>query len=106
MIIREWVEFLELSFNSMAQALVQINAPEQIKGVVVENVRPASPADDAGIQPGDVILEVNRKPAESASQFASEVHQNQDGKEILLLVWSKGNASYRTVHPNQDEPKG
>jgi serine protease Do len=92
--------------NLTPEARQQINAPEQIKGVVVENVRPASPADDAGIQPGDVILEVNRKPAESASQFASEVHQNQEGKEILLLVWSKGNASYRTLHPNPDEPKG
>jgi len=72
----------------------------------VQSVRPASPADDAGIQPGDVILEVNRKPAESASEFASEVHQNQDGRALLLLVWSKGNASYRTIHPDQDEPKG
>jgi serine protease Do len=87
--------------NLTADARQQINAPDQIKGVVVQSVRPASPADDAGIQPGDVILEVNRKPAESASQFADEVHQNQDGKDILLLVWSKGNASYRTIHPDQ-----
>jgi serine protease Do len=84
----------------------QINAPDQLHGVVVENVRPASPADEAGLQPGDVILEVNRKPAQSASQFASELHQNHDGKDLLLLVWSKGNASYRTIHPDQDEPKG
>jgi len=84
----------------------QINVPEQVHGVVVESVRPASPADEAGIQPGDVIVEVNRKPAQSASQFASEVHQNKDGKDLLLLVWSKGNASYRTLHPDGDEPKG
>jgi serine protease Do len=84
----------------------QINAPEQLRGVVVENVRPASPADEAGLQPGDVILEINRKPAQSASQFASELHQSRDGKDLLLLVWSKGNASYRTIHPDQDEPKG
>jgi len=84
----------------------QINAPDQLRGVVVENVRPASPADEAGLQPGDVILEVNRKPAQSASQFASELHQNSNGKDLLLLVWSKGNASYRTIHPDQDEPKG
>jgi serine protease Do len=89
-----------------ADARQQIKAPDQIHGVVVQSVRPASPADDAGIQPGDVILEVNRRPAESASQFVSEVHQNQDGKDLLLLVWSKGNASYRTIHPSQDEPKG
>jgi serine protease Do len=84
----------------------QVNAPDQVHGVVVESVRPASPADEAGIQPGDVIVEVNRKPAQSASQFASEVHQNREGKDILLLVWSKGNASYRTIHPDSDEPKG
>jgi serine protease Do len=73
---------------------------------VVQSVRPASPAEDAGIQPGDVIMEVNRKPADSAAQFANEVHQNQDGKDLLILVWSKGNASYRTIHPAEDEPKG
>jgi serine protease Do len=84
----------------------QINAPDQLHGVVVENVRPASPADEAGLQRGDVILEVNRKPAQSASQFASELHQNHDGRDLLLLVWSKGNASYRTIHADQDEPKG
>jgi serine protease Do len=79
----------------------QINAPDQLHGVVVQTVRPGSPADDAGLQPGDVIMEVNRKPADSASQFANEVHQNEDGKDLLLLVWSKGNASYRTIHPDQ-----
>ena len=87
--------------NLTSDARQQINAPDQIHGVVVESVRPASPADDAGIQPGDVILEVNRKPADSASQFANEVHRNEDGKDLLLLVWSKGNASYRTIHPDQ-----
>jgi serine protease Do len=88
------------------EARQQINAPDQIHGVVVQSVRPASPADEAGIQPGDVIIEVNRKPAQSASQFASEMHRNQGGKDFLLLVWSKGNSTYRTLHPDQDEPKG
>jgi serine protease Do len=77
----------------------QINAPDQLSGAVVQNVRPASPAEDAGLQPGDVILEVDRHPTTSASQFVNEVHQNPAGKDILLLVWSKGNASYRTIHP-------
>jgi len=84
----------------------QINVPDRVHGVVVESVSPASPADEAGIQPGDVIMEVNRKPEQSASQFASEMRQNRDGKELLMLVWSKGNASYRTIHPDQDEPRG
>jgi serine protease Do len=68
---------------------------------VVQNVRPASPAGEAGIQPGDVILEIDRKPTESISQFANELRQNKDGKDLLMLVWSKGNSSYRTIHPDQ-----
>jgi len=83
-----------------ADARQQIHAPEQVHGVVVQRVRPESPADDAGLQPGDVILEVNRKPASSASAFVDEVHNTPEGKDVLLLVWSKGNASYRTVHPD------
>jgi serine protease Do len=84
----------------------QINAPDKLQGVVVESVRPSSPADDAGLQPGDVILEVNRQKASSPSEFVGEVHQNAAGKDILLLVWSKGNASYRTIHPDQDQQPG
>jgi serine protease Do len=79
----------------------QLNIPEQVKGVVVQDVKPGSPAEDAGLQPGDVIQEVNRKPATSPSQFASDVHATAADKDILLLVWSHGNASYRTVHPDQ-----
>jgi serine protease Do len=80
----------------------QLNAPDGLHGVVVQSVRPASPADDAGLQPGDVILEVDRKPAASASQFVGEVHASPAGKDLLLLVWSKGNASYRTLTPAPD----
>ena len=84
----------------------QFNVPDNVHGVVVQQVRPASPADDAGLQPGDVILEVNRKPAQSASDFVNEVHNSPAGQEVLLLVWSKGNASYRTVHPETGEQNG
>ena len=79
----------------------QFNIPSQVKGAAIENVRPASPADDAGLSPGDVILEVNRHAVESADNFVSQVHSVPAGKDILLLVWSHGGASYRVVHPDQ-----
>lgn len=84
-----------------AQDRQQLNVPEQVQGVVVQNVRPDSPADDAGLQPGDIILEVNRKPASSSKEFADQIHQNPVGKNLLLLVWSRGNATYRTIRPDQ-----
>jgi serine protease Do len=84
----------------------QLNVPDHVKGVVVQQVRPASPAEEAGLQPGDVIMEVNRKPAQSASDFVNQVHGGASGKDLLLLVWSKGNASYRTVHADGGEQNG
>jgi serine protease Do len=89
---------LGLAVDDLSQdARQQLNIPSQVKGAVVENVRPASPADDAGLAPGDVILEVNRQAVTSAEQFVSDVHASA-GKDLLLLVWSRGNATYRVLH--------
>jgi serine protease Do len=76
----------------------QLHIPSQMQGVAIESVRPASPADDAGLAPGDVILEVDRHPVTSAAQFVDVAHANPDGKDLLLLVWSQGNSGYRVVH--------
>jgi serine protease Do len=84
----------------------QLHVPADVKGAAIANVRPGSPAEDAGLQPGDVVLEVNRKPVASAEQFASAVHATPAGKDILLLVWSKGNNSYRVVHPTEGSQSG
>ena len=84
----------------------QLHIPSNVNGVAVQGVRPASPAEDAGLTQGDVILEVNRKPVTSAEQFVSEAHAVPAGKDLLLLVWSQGNASYRVVHTDSGNQSG
>ena len=84
----------------------QLHIPSQVQGVAVENVRPASPAEDAGLASGDVILEVNRKAVSSPQQFVDEAHATPDGKDILLLVWSQGNATYRVLHTDGANQNG
>jgi serine protease Do len=79
----------------------QLHLPDGVKGAAVESVRPGSPAEDAGLQPGDVIVQVNRHNVESVSQAASSVHAIPAGQDVLLLVWSKGGESYRVLHPEQ-----
>jgi serine protease Do len=83
----------------------QLNIPDSLQGAVIENVRPASPADDAGLQPGDIVLQVDRKPVTSADQFVNQVHANAN-QDLLLLVWSKGSTTYRTLRPNDAGQNG
>ena len=80
----------------------QLNVPEQVHGAAIQTVRPGSAAEDAGLAPGNVILEVNRHSVENAESFVNAVHSVPAGKDILLLVWANGGASYRVVHPDQN----
>ncbi|ADV82460.1 Do family serine endopeptidase [Terriglobus saanensis] len=79
----------------------QMNIPDSVKGAAIAQVRPGSPAEDAGLQPGNVILEVNRKLTLSAGDVVSSIKSTPNGKQILLLVWSNGGASYRVVSPSE-----
>src|ERR1700761_7958972 len=79
----------------------QLNIPDGVKGAAIANVRPGSPADDAGLQPGDVIVQVNRHDVDSANQAVATVHSTPAGQDLLLLVWSKGGEGYRVIHPDQ-----
>ena len=84
----------------------QFNIPDRVHGAAIETVRPGSAAEDAGLQPGDVIMEVNRHPVDGAQSCVSAIHAVPAGKDVLLLVWANGGASYRVVHPDQGGQNG
>ena len=46
------------------------------KGIVVVGVNPNSKAEQAGIQKGDLIMEVNRQDVESVNDFKKLIHQS------------------------------
>src|SRR6266404_694994 len=79
----------------------ELQAPKEINGALVGNVQPGSPADNAGLRQGDVILEVNRHPVQSASEAAKELGKIGSGQDALVLVWSNGGNTYRVLHPSQ-----
>jgi serine protease Do len=98
---------LGLAVNDLTPQLrEQLDVPARIHGVAIESVRAGSAAEDAGLASGEVIVEVNRKPVESAEQFSSDVRSVPSGKSILLLVWSKEGTSYRVVHPDESGQSG
>lgn len=56
------------------------------QGVVVVGVMPGSRAAEAGIQQGDVILEVNRQPVSSVQGVMENIDRSKDKDQLLLLV--------------------
>jgi serine protease Do len=64
-------------------------------GVLIENVVPDSPAADAGVQPGDIILQVNRVSVDSVDAVKAEVGKAKTDKPLLLLLRrADGNTGY------------
>ena len=59
---------------------------DRAEGVVVTSVKPGSPADEAGLQRGDVITQVDRRPVRSVADYNQEVEKTGKGKSLLLLV--------------------
>jgi serine protease Do len=80
-----------------ARSRKQYNIPQNIKGgALVTTVDPDSTSYEAGLRPGDVILEMNRKPVENADQ-AVELSGKVKGPRVLLRVWSHGRIQYLPV---------
>jgi len=63
--------------------------------VVVTRVTPSSAAAEAGLQRGDVIQEVNRKPVRDTSDFERAVSGSKEA--TLLLVNRHGSTQYLAV---------
>jgi serine protease Do len=75
-----------------------LQLPSNVHGVVIEQVRPGSSADNAGLQQGDVILEVNRHKVQSPADVQQELSKVAEGQDALLLVWSNGGNTFRVLH--------
>jgi serine protease Do len=74
----------------------ELGMPRNAHGVVVESVSPDGRAADAGIRPGDVILEVNRQPVSGVEELRAALRKSTD-KPLLLLVHRKDGDLYLTV---------
>jgi serine protease Do len=76
----------------------QMQAPGDLHGAVIERVQPGSPADNAGLQPGDVIVGVNRHPVQNAADVRQALTSVPKGQDALVLVWSNGGSTFRVLH--------
>jgi serine protease Do len=62
------------------------------KGVIVQDVKPGSFAEDVNLGRGDIILEVNKQPVNSEEEFAKIETSLKGGQDVVFLVRSRGSS--------------
>jgi serine protease Do len=77
----------------------RVGVPRDVRGLLVQEVNPDGRAADAGIQAGDVIQEVNRKPVATVEELRAAVRTTTD-RPTLLLVNREGRDLFVTVRPS------
>lgn len=60
------------------------------EGVLISDVAPDSPAAKAGLQRGDVVIEMDGQPATSTSRFRNRVAAHEPGSKVSLVVLRDG----------------
>ena len=64
----------------------QLDVPDGTKGAVVQSVQPGSPAEAAGLQPGDVIVGVGNHAVTSPAEAAKAMRNALSGSEHALAL--------------------
>jgi Do/DeqQ family serine protease len=90
---------LGVSVEPLTPALAdELGVRRGTQGLVVRSVDPSGPAAQAGLQPGDVIVAVNRQPVRSASEVGAAL-KGTASKPSLLLINRGGQNLFLTVNP-------
>jgi serine protease Do len=81
-------------------AMKRFEIPSGTEGVVVTTVEPMGAAEEAGIERGDVILEINRRPVRSVNEYLRAVGTVGAGDVLAVYCYvpSLGQRALRTVH--------
>lgn len=78
--------YLGIRGEDMEKPMAEAFGMDRPRGVVVHNVEDGTPADEAGLKDGDVILELNGNKVKNWRLFASRIASNPPGTEITLTI--------------------
>jgi serine protease Do len=97
---------LGLKLASLTSELRQrAGVPKGVKGVVVTGVDDNSPLAQVGIEPGDVIEQVNRQPVTTPKEAAAKLDaaKSAKGENVLLLINRHGTNQFLALSMRKGE---
>lgn len=94
---------LGLSLQNLTPKLAQsFGLDKDQKGTLVAEVKIGSPADEANIRQGDLIIEVNRQKVEKVGDVVQAISQGEKGKPVLFLIKRGRSTLYLVVNPAEE----
>jgi serine protease Do len=79
------------------QMRTRFKLPPALSGVMVTRVAPLSPADDADLRHGDVIIEINRTPIRTAGDYRQMAAATRPGDVLTFYIYDPGTGQ-RALH--------
>ena len=92
------------SANALGLELAELSAAQRSQlrvkgGVLVRGVAAGSRAEQAGLQPGDVILSLGHQPVDSVAALNAAVSKLPANRPVAVLVQRDGMAHYGIIRP-------
>ena len=106
-VVRPWLGIRYEYINDSDRAEIKNKGynPPPVNGAYIHEVTPNSPADQAGISPGDVITKFKGKNVTSVETISTAMKDTRVGENIELTVWhSKSNQSGRIIITTREMP--
>jgi serine protease Do len=92
---------LGLTVQKLTPQIAESLGLDRVDGLVITAVESGSPADEAGLRRGDIILEVDRKPVRDLDDYRKIVASARKGKGILFLVRRGDNTMFLALRPRR-----
>jgi len=93
-VIEQLIEFgetkrgwLGVRIQYVSKEIAEVEKLDKPRGALVASVADGSPSDDAGIKPGDIILEFDGKLINEMSELPKIVAATDVGKKVKLKIW-------------------
>ncbi|MFZ7104189.1 MAG: trypsin-like peptidase domain-containing protein [Peptococcaceae bacterium] len=90
-VIRPW---LGIYMQPVTEELADYFGLQKVAGVLISAVADNSPAQKAGLQRGDIILEFAKKKMNDPEELKEEVMNTEIGTKVVLFVYRDGNTIY------------
>jgi serine protease Do len=94
-----------VAIDEVTREVAEALGMKTASGALVRNVEPKGPAEQAGIEAGDIVLRFNGKVIEKVSDLPRLVGNTPPGAQATVEVWRRGEVKTLKVKVGQVEPE-